>query len=62
MIKEILKPRTLFALMFYGTFCYLILMDKHVPDALTNIITLLFGFYFGQRAKKGNGNENIPSN
>lgn len=48
-ISEWLKPRTVFAAMFYGTLCYLILNQLPVPEILKNIITFLMGFYFGQK-------------
>lgn len=48
-ISEWLKPRTVFAAMFYGTMCYLILNQLPVPEILKNIITFLMGFYFGQK-------------
>lgn len=46
------KPRTIFAFMFYLTFCYLILKGITVPDVLISIVNLLMGFYFGQKIKK----------
>jgi len=48
-IKEWLKPRTVFAFMFYSTLCYLIFNQLPVPEILKNIITFLMGFYFGQK-------------
>ena len=48
-ISEWLKPRTVFAAMFYSTLCYLILNQLPVPEILKNIITFLMGFYFGQK-------------
>ena len=46
------KPRTIFALMFYATFCYLIIVDWVVPDILNSIVNLLMGFYFGQKVRE----------
>ena len=45
------KARTMFALMFYGVFLYLICVGKPVPEALTAIVTGLFGFYFGSKTQ-----------
>lgn len=52
-LKELLTPRTVFALMFYGTMCYLILRNIEVPDTLNHIVSVLLGFYFGQKTKGG---------
>lgn len=51
-IINLLKPRTLFAFLFYGTMCYLILKGIEVPDTLNHIVSVLLGFYFGQKIKK----------
>ena len=53
-IEEILKPRTIFTMMFYAAFVYLILKGTPIPPELNTIISTLFGFWFGQRqsAKK----------
>lgn len=48
-IKDILKPRTFFAMMFYATFCYLTLQQKPVPESLNNIVFSLISFWFGMR-------------
>jgi len=56
MFKELFKPRTLFAFMFYGVFCYLIMKQVEVPQALNSIVSSLMGYYFGQRVKKGVSN------
>jgi len=56
-MKEFLKPRTIFALMFYGTFCYLIFRQIEVPQELNSVVSILLGFYYGQKvAKKGGSN------
>ncbi len=56
-----MKPRTVFAFMFYITFCYLVVMQFEVPESLQAVVTGLLGFYFGQRTKKGvdNGKEKV---
>ena len=48
-IKEIIKPRTFFAFMFYALFCYLVATEKEVPDVLVSIVNMLMGFWFGSR-------------
>jgi len=48
-IKEWVKARTVFTLLFYITFLYLILKKIEVPPELNTIISTLFGFWFGQR-------------
>lgn len=49
---DLLKPRTMFAALFYGTFCYLVATQQPTPDILDNICMGLLAFYFGQRSKK----------
>jgi len=51
-MKDLLKPRTIFAFMFYGTFCYLILGGLTIPDPLNTIVSTLMGYWFGSRNKK----------
>lgn len=51
-LKELFKPRTIFAGLFYISFCRLIDKQLPVPDALNNIVLILMGFYFGQKSKK----------
>ena len=51
-----IKPRTIFAFMFYGAFCYLIVRQFPVPEALTNIVLMLLAFYYGSKSKKGGTN------
>lgn len=50
--KDLIKPRTIFACMFYATFCYLIVNHVNPPKELTQIVFVILGFYFGQRTKK----------
>ena len=56
-MKDLLKPRTIFAACFYFTFCYLIITNQDVPRELTTIIATLMGWYFGQRSKNGTQNK-----
>jgi len=60
--KEWLKPRTVFAMMFYSTLCYLILNQIPIPEILKQVVSFLMGFYFGQsmpKQAKENKNENV---
>jgi len=52
-IKDLLKPRTIFAFMFYSTLCYLIICQFPIPDILKEVISFMMGFYFGNKTKKG---------
>jgi hypothetical protein len=62
-MKDLLKPRTLIAFLFYATFCYLILTKAQIPQELNSIVSILMGFYFGNKNKNGgqNGKENNGS-
>lgn len=51
-MKDWLKPRTVFAALFYGTFCYLILIGTKVPPELNTIISVLMGYFFGNKTKR----------
>jgi hypothetical protein len=51
-ISELLKPRTLFAFMFYSAFVSIILAGKEVPPELNTIISALMGYWFGNRGRK----------
>jgi len=51
-LKEWLKPRTVFACMFYSIFCYLILAKVEVPAILNSIVSTLFGYWFGSKKKE----------
>jgi len=48
-LKEAIKPRTVFALMFYATFCWLVLNEKPIPESLNNIVFSLISFWFGTK-------------
>ena len=48
-VTELLKPRTLFTLMFFGTACWLIVNQLPVPEFLKNICISLLSFYYGQK-------------
>lgn len=59
--KELIKPRTIFAFLFYMTFCWLVMINKEVPQELNTIISVTLGFYFGNRTKKIDKN-NVENN
>lgn len=61
-IKLLIKPRTLISFGFYAAFIYLILCEVKIPDALNSIVSILMGYYFGSRNKKGEKNEQKQSN
>jgi len=52
MIEKLVKPRTIFTGMFFGTTCYLILNNIAVPEMLNSIVSGLFGYYYGEKTKK----------
>lgn len=53
---DLLSARTIFALMFYGTFCYLVLHKFQIPQELNSIISALLGYYFGSKGRTGGEN------
>lgn len=50
--KEWFRPRTVFAMMFYSTLCYLIINQLPVPEILQQVVSFLMGFFFGQSMPK----------
>jgi len=52
MFSDLIKPRTLFALMFYSAFIYLIIQEKKIPQELVLVVGSILGFYFGRRKSK----------
>ena len=57
LIAEWLKPRTIFAALFYGTLCYLILHKIPIPEILKDVVSFLMGFYFGQKLPEQKGEQ-----
>ena len=51
-LKELLRPRTIFATLFYSSFCYLVVVHKEVPDDLENIVLMILSYYFGSKVRK----------
>ena len=47
-----LKARTVFAFMFYATFCYLLVVGRDVPQVLISVVSVLMGAYFGASTPK----------
>jgi hypothetical protein len=60
-IDELLKSRTIFTALFFGTFCFLIWQNRSIPDDLSVIVSTLLGYWFGSRTaeklKTGGANE-----
>lgn len=52
-----IKARTVFAFMFYATFCYLMIVGKDTPQSLISIVSGLLGYYFGQSMPKQKTND-----
>lgn len=50
-VEEWGRPQSIFALMFYGTFVYLVLVKAPIPEMLNSIVNFLMGFFFGQKVK-----------
>jgi len=48
-IQEWTKARTIFAMMFYTTLCFMLLKGFPIPDILKEIVSFIMGFYFGQK-------------
>jgi len=55
-IEQLLKPRTIFTFMFFGSMCFMLLKQCKVPQELNTIVSMLLGYYFGERKANGNGN------
>lgn len=45
------EARTLFAFMFYGTFCWCVLKHYDVPPELNTIVSTICGYWFGSKNK-----------
>jgi len=39
----------LIAIMLIGTLCYLLIMEKSIPELLITLISVIFGYYFGAK-------------
>lgn len=61
LFKELLKPRSVITIMFYSTYCLLLLMGKPIDPNLEKIVWALLGFWFGEKifniAKNGGGKQ-----
>jgi len=58
-ILTLIKPRTVFTILFFGTTSYLIIVGLKVPELLKTIDVALLAFYFGEKSTKYiNGKEN----
>ncbi len=49
---EWFKPRTVFALMFYGAFLYMVCTGRETPEVLIGMVNILMGYFFGQRTQR----------
>jgi len=58
-LKPWLKPRTVFAALFYGAFVYLVITGKIKADALLAIISILMGHFFGVNKSKETRNNEV---
>ncbi len=55
LIKEWVKARTIFTCMFYAVFLFMVVSKTPIPPELNTIISTLFGFWFGQKQTKKEG-------
>ena len=39
----------LIALLLIGTLCYLLIMERAIPEVLVSLISIIFGYYFGAK-------------
>lgn len=49
-ITNLLAIKSLLTMALVGTFCYLICTKCDVPEVLTNLLTMVVGFYFGTQS------------
>jgi hypothetical protein len=47
--NEWMKPKTVFALMFYFSYTWMVANGMTIPDTLNGFVNLLMGAYFGER-------------
>jgi len=52
-LLALVKPRVIFAFMFYSAYLFLALSAREIPETLSTIVNMLFGFYFGVSSKQG---------
>ena len=53
---ELFKPRTIIALLLYGTFCYLTIIRVIKPEAFIVVISALMTFYYSEKIFKSGEN------
>jgi len=60
-MNSLLKPRTLIAFLLYITFCYLAIKGKIETQAIVSVVSVLMGFYFGEKnaIRTLNGGNNV---
>ena len=61
-MKDLIKPRTIIALMMYSTFCYLAIKGQIESDAVLAIVSALATFYYSERSKKNDKNIDNSNN
>ena len=59
---EFLKARTIIAFILYSTFCYLAIKGKINEDAVIAVVSVLMGYYYGERKGKNNVGKDIHKN
>lgn len=48
-LEELIRPRTLYALIFFATYAVMVSTGNNPPQELHNIVLIILGFYFGQK-------------
>ena len=57
--RNMWKPRTIIALMLYGTFCYLCIIETIKSEAIIAVVMALMTFYYTEKIQeKANGKNN----
>jgi len=51
-LADLLKPRTLFTIMFFGTTIYIMILKQPIPELLKTFDISLLAFYFGEKSTK----------
>jgi len=63
-IADLFCARTIFAFMFYATFCYLVAKGKIPAESIYNVVLMLLAYYFGKQKgqnNNGQGHNNRPT-
>ncbi len=54
-----IKAQTIFATMFYGSWCWLTINGKPIPQALSHIVFMLLSFHYGSKHVKKQIKDNL---